>query len=108
MHTQTGEARKGCARDTKSPPPTSHDTFQQALRPERPDKGRVGEDCSRGGWRAITIYLSVCLFLLVPSPPSAVPFSPQASHACPPPHITLICAANYTLPALSCLSNSKI
>lgn len=45
-------------------------------------------------------YLSLSMSISVgPIPPSAVPLSPQASHASPPPHVILICAANYTLPA---------
>ncbi len=51
---------------TPSAPPPPHDTFRWVLRPERPDEGRGG--LYRGEKRAVTIYLSVCLFLLVPSP----------------------------------------
>lgn len=46
-------------------------------------------------------YLSLSMSISVgPFPPSAVPLSPPASHTSPPPHVILICAAKYTLPAL--------
>lgn len=98
IRTQTGEAKKGRARDTKYTPPHPPCMIHFGEHWDLRDLMRGGEErTAQGGLRAITIYLSVCLFLLVPSPLSAVPLSPQASP--PPPHITLICAANYTLPA---------
>lgn len=55
-------------------------------------------------------YLSLSMSISVgPIPPSAVPLSPQASHTSPPPHVILVCAANYcTRPASPATQKQKV
>lgn len=104
-HTHTYTSRWSSAGPGSLPPPTtSHWVFWW------PSEGGRGAVQKRGGTvvvaeregggvlRAVTIYLSVCLFLLAPSPPQ-LSRSLQQPHTSPPPHVIPICAAKYTLPA---------
>ena len=84
----------------------------RVLRPGRPDEAKGGlcvcvyvRVCVCvcvwwGGVSESSNYLSLSMSISVgPIPPSAVALSPQASHASPPPHVIVIRAAKYTLPA---------
>lgn len=89
----------GAGSITPSGPPIEFGDPRDQTREERTVQGVGG---GLGGWRGeASDYLSLSMSISVgPFPPSAVPLSPPASHTSPPPHVILICAAKYTLPAL--------